>query len=204
MTVNSPHTPGHDDGFEQVINGGYTDSPYGGGIPANSIPVKPGLTRRGKVAMSVGAAVLAGGGILTWQHYAAEATANQVKAQELSIQQQQIELEKLKVLSDANAKNAKTQATQDAARQKQIDACVKDNKTLVGKQLGATYSSVLADCQAQYGSTNTSGMQEAASSQDTTAGGGGGISPSTLVGLGAGAALLIAVAANRGRKVNAA
>lgn len=197
------HNPS--DGFEEVINNGYQENPYGPGIPAHSIPVKPGLTRRGKAAMAVGVTVIAGGGLLTWQHYSAEAAASQVKAQELSIQQQQLELEKLKVLSDANAKTAKTQATQDAARQKQIDACVQDNKSLVGKQLGATYSSVLADCQTQYGPTNTTGLQEAASSQDTaSSSGGGSVSPSALIGIGAGAALLIAVAANRGKKANAA
>lgn len=188
------------DAFDGIVNT-ETWGPYGSPTPQQ---VKPGPTKRGKVALSIGAAVLAGGGILTWQHYDAEAKASQVKAQELSIQQQQLELEKLKVISDANAKNAKTQATQDAARQKQVDACVDGNKGLVGKQLGATYSSVLADCQAQYAATGTgSGMQEAASSTDTPSSG-GGVSPGLLLAIGAGGALVIAVAANRGKKTHAA
>jgi hypothetical protein len=186
--------------FDDIVNT-ETWGPYGSPQPH---PVKTGPTKRGKVVLSIGAAVLAGTGILTWQHYDAAEKASQVKAQELSIQQQQIELEKLKVLSEANAKNAKTQATQDAARQKQIDACVSHNKGLIGKQFGATYSSVLADCQNQYTATgSTSGMQEAASSTDAT-GSDGGVSPGLLLVIGAGGALVIAVAANRGRNTNAA
>ena len=82
--MNSSHSE-----FENIVNT-ETWGPYGSPAPA---PVKTGLTKRGKVALSVGAVVLAGGGMLTWQHYDAESTANQVKAQELSIQQQQLELE---------------------------------------------------------------------------------------------------------------
>lgn len=191
------------DAFDGIVNE-ETWGPYGKtSVP--STPVKPGLTKRGKAALSISAAVLAGGGILTWQHYETESAASQVKSQELAIQQQQLELEKLKVISQANEKTAKTQATQDAARQKQVDACVSENKSLVGKQLGATYSSVLSDCQAQYAATGSSGdgMQEAASSTSSSSGG-GGISPGMLLGLGAGAALVIVVAANRTKKTNAA
>lgn len=186
--------------FEEIIN---TQSwgPYGS--PTES-QVKPGLTRRGKAGIAVAGTVLAAGGLLTWSHYSAEADATRLESQELAIQQQQLELEKLKVMSEVNAKNAKVQATVDAARQKQVDACVNANKDLVGKQLGATYSSVLSDCQAQYAATSTSGMQEAASATDTNGAGGGGISPSGLVGIGVGGALLIAVAANRGKRNNAA
>lgn len=187
------------DAFDGIVNT-ETWGPYGPSAPA---PVKTGLTKRGKAGIAISAAVLAGGGILTWQHYDAEAQASQVKSQELAIQQQQLELEKLKVLNDVSAKNAKTQASQDAARQKQIDTCVQANKNLVGKQLGATYSSVLADCQAQYAGTgSTSGMQEAASTTSTASG--GGISPTMLIGLGAAGAVVLAVAANRGKKTHAA
>lgn len=174
--------------------------PYGGPVQ----PVKTGLTRRGKAALAIGATVIASGGMLTWQHYSAQADANQVKAQELSLQQQQLELEKLKVISEANAKNAKVQATQDAARNKQIDACVDANKGLIGKQMGVNYQSVREDCQAQYGTNAGTGadMQEAASAADSNAS--GGISPSALIGIVAGGALLVGVAASRGRRNNPA
>lgn len=196
----------NEDEFQQIMSGnGYripqetvNESPYGGPVYSP----KPGLTRRGKAAIAIGVTVIAGGSILTWQHYSAEADSNHIRAQELTLQQQQLELEKLKEMNKATAQNAKAQATQDEARQKQIDACINTNKSLVGKQVQATYSSVVNDCQNQYtGGSTDSDISEAASSTDT---GGGGISPAGLVGIGAGAALLIAVAANRGKKTTAA
>jgi hypothetical protein len=193
------HTPDNDE-FEGIINT-QNWGPYG---PSTTAAVKPGLTKRGKAALAIGVTVLAGGGMLTWQHYSAEAEANQIRVQELSLQQQQLELEKLKEINKAATQNAENQATEDAATQKLIKACVDTDKSLVGKQMGVTYSSVLEDCRRQY-TTNTAGsdMQEAASttSTDTTS---GGISSSALIGIGAGAALLVAIAANRGKKTNAA
>ena len=186
--------------FDNIINT-ETWGPYGSPTPT---PVKPGLTRRGKGALAVAGTVIAVGGMLTWQHYDSESEANQIKAQEIALQQQKFDLEKLKVMNQVNTENAKTQATQDAAKQKLIEACVDTDKGLVGKQLGVTYSSVLSDCQAQYGATNTSGIQAAASATDTNNAGGGGVSPSVLAAVVAGGAVLIAVAANRGKKTNAA
>ena len=182
---------------EGMIGGEYDDpNPYG--IPAQ--PVKPGLTKRGKVGIAVAAAVIAGGGLIGYQHYAAVQSANEAKAQELQIQHEQIELEKLREINKAQTVTAKAQATQNAALQKQIDACVADNKGLVGKQLGATYRSVLEDCQAQYGSTNTGDMQAAASTQDTSSGG-GGINNGLLVGGGV-LALAVVVFARKGTRSN--
>lgn len=156
----------------------YTDpnhQPYGPPAPHPGHPVKTGLTPRGKAALAIAATIVAGGGLLGWQHYAAGQAANEVKAKELSIEQQKLDLEKLKALGKANETAAKTQSAADKTRQAKVDACVKENKTLVGKQLGATYRSVLDDCQAQYPDTaNTSDMQEASSSQSTGSGGGAG------------------------------
>jgi hypothetical protein len=152
----------------------YTDpSPYGPPAPHHGHPVKTGLTPRGKAALAIAATVVAGGGLLGWQHYAAGQAAAQVKAKELSIEQQKLDIQRLKALGDANQAAQKTQTAQDKTRQKQIDACVQDNKGLVGKQLGATYRSVLDDCQAQYPATASTGdMQEAASASDSASGGG--------------------------------
>jgi hypothetical protein len=166
-------------------------------------PVKPGLTKRGKAALAIGATVIAGGGLLAWQNHSEQAAANQVRAQELAVQQQQIELEKLKEINKATTAQQKTQETQDVERKKQIDACVQADKGLVGKQLGVTYSSVLNDCRTQFGTPGDDrsvSMQETVSASDA---GSGGISPSLLLGLGVGGALVVAVAANRGKKVNA-
>lgn len=186
--------------FDNIINT-ETWGPYGSPTPSQA---KPGLTRRGKAAIAVVGTVMAAGGLLSWSHYSAESDQAEVESRKIGLQEQQLELEKLKVISEVNAKNAKVQATMDAARQERIDSCVSANKGLVGKQLGATYSSVLSDCQTQYAATGTPGMQEAASATDANSGGGGGVSPSTLVAVVAGGALLVAVAANRGKNTNAA
>jgi hypothetical protein len=195
MTVSpDPYSQDDDDKFNQVTSGFHSNtyqpptsadaSPYGPNpyIPAHSIPTKPGLTRRGKTALAIGATVLATGSFLTWQHYDAEAAANQARAQELALQRDQIALEMQKELNKATATSQKTQSVADRTRQKQIDACVNDNKGLVGKQLGTTLSSVISDCQAQYpaGGSGPDGIQEAASA--TTAGGGG-------IGVGGGLAI---------------
>lgn len=175
--------------------------PYGQPVQ----PAKPGLTKRGKVVLAVGVTVIAGGGMLAWQNHSEQVAANEVRAQELAIKQQQIELETMKELNKANAAQKKTEKTQDAEQQKQIDACVKTDKARVGRQLGVTYSSVLNDCQAKYGSQDGgdgSSMQEAASASSTNSG--GGINPSTLLGVGVGGAVIVAVAARRGKKTNAA
>lgn len=174
--------------------------PYGHPVQ----PVKPGLTKRGKTALVIGATVIAGGSLLAWQNHSEKAAANEFRAQELALQQQQIELEKMKELNKANAAQQKTQETLDAERQKQIEACIKTDKDLVGKQIGVTYSTVLNDCQARFGATNdtsVTSMQEAASTSDTQ--GGGGISPTALLAIAAGGALVVGVVANRGRKTNA-
>lgn len=202
--------PAHDDEFDRMVQGLHMNtptenveqSPYGGPVQAP----KSGLTKRGKAALAIGATVIAGGSLLTWQNYSSEAATNAVKAQELQYKQDLLELEKLKEINKATTENRKLESTADAARQKQVDACVTADKELVGKRLGATYSSVLADCQNQYAPTSTGSLQEAASTSDagTDSGTGGGINPSALIGIGAGTALLIGVAANRSKKTNAA
>lgn len=151
----------------------YTD-PHPYGPPHQGAPVKTGLTPRGKAGIAVVTAVLAGGGLLGYQHYAATQAANEVKAKELAIQQAQIDLQRQKALDKASQAAAKTVSAQETARQKQIDACVQDNKQLVGKQLGQTLAGVISDCQNQYpaATTGTGDMQEAASSSPSSSGGG--------------------------------
>ncbi|MFG2540659.1 hypothetical protein ACGFU4_36015 [Streptomyces sp. NPDC048511] len=194
--------------FDQMINEEYNvtpaesveETPYGG----RAYSVKPGLTKRGKVALAIGATVIAGGGMLTWQHYNTQAQATEIQAQELQYKNNLLALEMQKELNKAHAADQKAQETFSAFQQKQIDACVDADKGLIGKQLGVTYQSVTKDCRAQYGADSDSGpaMEEAASATDAT--GEGGISPAVLLGIGTGAALLIATAANRGKKNNAA
>lgn len=194
--------------FEEMINKEYSvaptenaqESPYGG----HAHPIKPGLTKRGKVALAIGATVIAGGGMLTWQHYNTQAQTTEFRAQELQYKNNVLALEMQKELNKANAANQKAQETFSASQQEQIDACVDADKGLIGKQLGVTYQSVTKDCRTQYGANSGSSptMAEAASTADAASE--GGISPAVLLGIGTGAAVLIAAAANRGKKNNAA
>lgn len=174
--------------------------PYGHPVQ----PVKTGLTKRGKVAIAVTAAVLAGGGMLFWQDQAEDAKANDLQAQQLQYKRDLVALEMQKEINKTNEANAKAQETHNEALQKQIDACVNADKGLIGKQMGVTYSSVMKDCQTRYGTSDAGAdIQEAAASSDT-GGGGADISPTLLLAIGVGGALVVGVAASRGRKQHAA
>lgn len=204
--MNPTPQPHNGDDFNDVIHGGYhaahaydpptiDPTPYGHPqtIPAHSIPVKPGLTKRGKAALAIGTVILAGGGLLFWQDQAEDAKAADIKAQELQYKRDLLALEMQREMNKANAENQKAQETQNAETQKQIQACVDADKGLIGKQLGVTYSSVLKDCQDRYGTTSADAgtdIQEAASATNSS----GGINDSVLL-VGGGAFVLILVVA---------
>jgi hypothetical protein len=172
------------DEFDSIVNNEFIDTtPYG----IQKQPAKPGLTPRGKVALAIGAAAIVTSGLVGWQMYSANQAASEAKAQEIAYKQDQLELEKLKVLNETS----KAQTSTDSARQKQIDACVKGNKDLVGKTLSSTYRDIVDACQAQYTtSSSTADMQPAASSQNS----GGGANSGLLIGGGvlAGGIVLVA------------
>ncbi|WP_329047129.1 hypothetical protein [Streptomyces sp. NBC_01422] len=181
------------DDFDRIIQNGYTvtehldPNPYG----APTAPaVKPGLTTRGKAAITIGAAVIAGGSLLGYQSYTANAAEAELKAQELGLKADALALEKLKVLHQTAAADKKTATEQVAARQAAVDTCVKSLKNQVGKGYGSpTYGEIVEDCQSQYPTTaDGTDMQAAAASQDldTSTGndGGGGVSNGLLIGLG--------------------
>jgi hypothetical protein len=200
MTVMSPEE------FESRFGGEFAAetvdaTPYG---PNSHQPVKTGLTPRGKAVLGFAGAAIAATCLVGWQINSASQAESHAKAQEIALKQDQLELEKLKELNKASATNAKTQAVLDTARQKKVDACVTANKGLVGKQLGATYRSVLDDCQAQYGATNTGDVVAAGSVTNTagTSSGGGSISSGVLMG-GAALGLAAAVGLRKGRRHHA-
>lgn len=189
------------DAFDGIVNHSFTTNPqasaqvpttqtysdphpYGPPHHQHGNPVKTGLTPRGRAGIAVITVVLAGGGLLGYQHYATTQAANEVKAKELSIEEQRLALEQQKALDKANKDAARAQTVADQARQKQINSCVAENRELVGKQLGATLSSVIDDCNKQYPATatNTSDMQEAASSSPS--GGGSDATNGLLIGGG--------------------
>ena len=171
-------------------------------------PVKPGLTRRGKTAIAVATVAIAGTGFFWYQSNSVQAAQDAKETAALQIQLQQLELEKMKELNKANAAQSKEKATEDAAKQKFVDACIDADKGLVGKQMGVTYSSVVADCQDQFQAGSSDGVDgsdmAAAGSATDTGDGGIGINSTGLMVLAGGAALVIVFTAARTRKSHAA
>ena len=181
----------------------YADnSPYGTQMQSG----KPGLTKRGKAALGIGVAVIAGGSLIGYQSYADSAAQHEAKAQELAIKSQQLELAKLQEMNRANEAGQKVEKTVNTARQSKVDACVKNNKDLVGKTVGSSYRDIVDACQAQYTDTTSSGddMQAAAaSSQDTNSGAGGGINNLALL-VGGGLAVGFVAVAKKSKRSNPA
>jgi hypothetical protein len=181
----------------------YTDNaPYGTQMHSG----KPGLTKRGKAALGIGAAVIAGGSLIGYQSYAANAAENEAKAQELAIKSQQLELAKMRELNRSNQADRKAQVSETETRQASINKCVKDQADQVGKEYGSpSYRDVVDACQAQYADTTSSAddMQTAASSSQVSSGDEGGVNNFLLLGGGALAVLLVTVAKN-GKRSNPA
>ena len=188
--------PNHEE-FDRIIGHEFAPNridpaPYG--IPAQPAG-KPGLTVRGKAAMAVCATVIAGGSLLGYQAYSAQAAEHEAKVQEIALKQQELELKKLKELNRSHESQVKS-------RQHVINKCVDSNKGLIGKQLGVTYRSVIDDCQAQYAGDAGSDLETVNSSSPLSPGveinGSGGVNPAMLLGGGA-LVLFFAVAARKGR-----
>ncbi|MFF8544808.1 hypothetical protein ACF060_31480 [Streptomyces werraensis] len=170
-----------DDEFHSIVAGGYTDpSPYG--PPPAAPQVKTGLTPRGKAALGAGTCLIACGALFGWQQYAAQQANADVKAAELALQQQKIELEKLKEINRANAIAEKQNKAETSENKKHIQACIQSNEKLVGKVMGVTYQSVRDDCQAAYQTTASGPAMETASS---TGSGDDGIGAGVLLGVAA-------------------
>jgi hypothetical protein len=199
------------DEFDQITanwNAGNTvpeyldNNPYG--PPASAI-VKPGLTKRGKAALGIGAAVIAGGSLIGYQAHAANMAEQEAKAQEIALKAEALELEKLREMNRAAEVNRKVALTVEQTRQASIDTCVKSKTHLVGKGYNPLrYRDLVDDCQAQYTATTSLPEMEAASSAQATAQTSGGtVSNGLLIGCGA-LALGVLVAAKRGARSNPA
>lgn len=201
---------GFDDGFDDVIKAGMgfdqAERPGPYGIPAHSIPAKPGLTRRGKVAIAVATVAVVGGGLIWHEANTEQAARDQKDAAALAIQMKKLQLEELRIRNDQKSKDAKAHNTAQAALQASVDKCVKDSQHLIGKGYGApSKGDVIADCKQQYGDdTSSTGMANAASSSTagSTNGSGAGINSAGLLGLVAGGGFLVAVAARRGKRTD--
>lgn len=180
--------------FNKLVKGLRMESPYGG-------TAKPGLTKRGKVALGIGATVIAGGGLIGYQAH----QANQVEAQKIALKTQALELQKIKEQNRAFEVGTKVKDKQSNALQKSIDSCVKSHDDQVGKVLGVTYQDVVDGCQDQYGSTSTGDDLETAAASQTavTNDSSGGINEGLLLGGGA-LALGLVYLAKRGTRSNPA
>ncbi|MEU9703127.1 hypothetical protein [Streptomyces sp. NPDC047981] len=172
---------------------GYDTNPYG----APQHGPKTGLTVRGKAALGIGAAVLAGGSLIAYQSYEAQAAKDATIAKELDLKAQALRLEEMKETNRANEAGKATQKAEEKARQTSVNSCIDDNKNLIGKGYGPpTYRQVIDDCQAQYGAANTTGvnLQTAGSSTLATSpqtSGDGTISGTPLLAIGSLAALAL-------------
>ncbi|MFG2970808.1 hypothetical protein ACGFZS_46820 [Streptomyces sp. NPDC048288] len=173
-------------------------SPYGN----YTRPVKPGLTKRGKIAITVAALAVAGTGFFWYESNAAQAAKDAKDTAALEIQMKKLELEKLKEINKATVAQSKEKATADATRQKAVNACIEADKGLVGKQMGVTYKSVVADCQSQFADDSDGTDMAAAGSSTSTGSGGVGINSTGLLAIAGGGGLLVVMAASRARRTN--
>lgn len=177
--------------FNQII--GADNEPYG---PTATPPHKPGLTARGKAILGAAGVVLAAGGFLVYQDHAANVAAQEAKTAEIALQQQRLELERLKVMNKVDEEQAKEQKAESKSLQAKIDACVQDNK-----DQSAYLQGVVDACRDQYSTTSavTDGGDIEAAGSAVNAGSAGGIDPLWAVG-GIAAATGIAIGAKRMRR----
>ncbi|MFE1949908.1 hypothetical protein ACFW9D_05500 [Streptomyces sp. NPDC059524] len=194
------NNPDYDDEFAAMTNGLDTDPhPYGPNTNQQVKAVKPGLTPRGKAILGAAGVALAASGFLVYQDHQATVAAETAKAAEIQLQQQRLELERLKVMNEVDEKQSTRQKTEDKALQAKIDACVKDNKDQSPYLQGTVDA-----CRDQYSVTHASStdgndMQVAGSVANTATS--GAINPLWAVAGIAGAAG-IAVAAKRVRRTD--
>ncbi|MFD8469089.1 hypothetical protein ACFV10_28775 [Streptomyces cyaneofuscatus] len=207
------HGP-HDDGFEQIVHHGmqpptappnWADpTPYGtsAGHPRTA---KAGLTARGKAALGLGAAVLAGTTLIGYQIHTSNAADQAAKAQELHLKTQALELERLRELNRAAEADRKTAAAETKTMQARVDSCVKTNREQVGKGYGSpSYRQIVDDCRAQYNSAGTTANMQAAGTASTPSDSdGGGVNDAALIGVAA-LVILGGIFARRGTRSNPA
>ncbi|MEU9578810.1 hypothetical protein [Streptomyces chilikensis] len=168
------NAPDHD--FNQVIANGWTDpTPY-----AEPTPVKPGLTPRGKAALAIGGAVLAGGAIVGYQAHTSAQADRELAARELALEEKRLDLEQRRLETETAAQTTKAHTKAETARQTAVEDCIKDRENKVGQGLGApTYRELTDVCTAIHTpAIPLDDMQPAAATDtvtDTTDDGGNGL-----------------------------
>ncbi|MFD3337412.1 hypothetical protein ACFWV1_32995 [Streptomyces sp. NPDC058700] len=186
--------------------GMYDPNPYGPPTPpmtpaAAYGKAKPGLTKRGKAVLSVGATVLAGGALIGYQSHTETVAENQARAKEMEAQAQLLRIEELKEINRANEINRNSRSTQEKTRQASIDSCVNTNRELIGKDFRSpSLGDIVETCQTQYTSPASGlDMQTAGSATTGTQASAGEVNTGLLLGGGA-LALILVIAAKRGTR----
>ncbi|MER6610192.1 hypothetical protein ABT282_30860 [Streptomyces sp. NPDC000927] len=138
------------DNFDGIMNSefphGIDPQPYGN-APAPSAPVKAGLTMRGKIALGMGAAVIAGGSLVGWQAFSANSAESALEAKRLEIKTQQVEIERMRLLNEVNEKEKKAGESSLEKRQAKVEKCVSDR---VSQFSGPYASRAVDDCMELY------------------------------------------------------
>jgi hypothetical protein len=193
--MNQPDNNEYDE-FAQITNGLDVDpNPYGETASPQARRRKPGLNPKGRVILAAAGVVLVGGGFLVYQDHAANVAAQEAKSAEIALQQQRLDLERLKVTNQLDKEQAAAQKADSKDLQQKIDACVKDNK-----DQSAYLQGTVDACRDQYSATSSStgdDMQEAGS---VTNGGGGGSFDASWLVVGFGGAALFAYGVNKFRR----
>lgn len=198
-------------GQDPTSYGFHDPHPYGPPAPiapATFQQAKPGLTKRGKVALSVGAVVIAGGALIGYQSHTATVAENANRAKEMEIQAQLLRIEELKELNRSNETKEKSNTLQEKTRQASVDSCVETGKGLVGKGMGSpSYREVIDNCLTRYSAQSSTRFDTAAASSplSSTATGNSeeGLNGFLVLGIGAAAALAFGAAKRGTRPDNA-
>lgn len=196
--MNQPNNSEYDDQFDRITNGLDVDpNPYGESASPQARRRKPGLNPTGRMIIAVAGMVLVGGGALVYQDHAANVAAQEAKSAEIALQQQRLDLERLKVTNQLDKEQAAAQKADSKDLQQKIDDCVKDNK-----DQSAYLQGTVDACRDQYSATSSgtgsgNDMQEAGSATNT---GGNGSFDATWLIAGLGAAGGIAYVGNKFRR----
>ncbi|MEU4932057.1 hypothetical protein AB0G54_37080 [Streptomyces yokosukanensis] len=178
-------------------------TPYGG-APAG----KTGLTPRGKVVMGLAGAAILGATFVGYTAYSADSDQADARAQEITLQRERLELERMKEINKANADDRKAAAEASTARQTALNNCIKDGSAQIGKSGGPwSRTQVVDECQKLgdgdgWSDTKTgTDMANAASSSGLNTDGGSGDSGNNgLLWIVGGVAALAVIGAKKAKK----
>lgn len=119
----------------------------------------PTLTRRRKAALAAGAAVLIGTGTIAWASYSASRAEAELRAQEIALQSERLELERIKALAELNA-------PAESERTKSLSSCIDKGIAKVGGFTRA--EEVIEQCNTAFvPATSTTTTQPVSAADDT-------------------------------------